>query len=140
MKTLILIVSMVLACTMTSVGQNYMGLKQAKILKDLGKPDSIGVNYIVYNDADEDGINIYYFDATGNCNSFEIIRGKSYLGEYQKMLNREFSRTCDNKYFKKMKKINYMAELVLMQDSFQIKIQETNTDLTCSAKLALLTY
>jgi len=138
MKTLALILSIVLACTMTSVGQNYMGLKQTKILKDLGKPDSTGTNFIIYNDLEEEGANIYYFDSGNNCNGFEIVRNNSYLNEYQRILNREFTKTCENKYLKKTKKINYLAELTLMQNKFQIKIQETNENIICSDKLALL--
>lgn len=138
MKTLILFVSAVLACTITSVGQNYMGMKQSKILKDLGRPDSIGSNFMIYNDLDEVGSNTYYWDENGNCNSFEIVRNKSYLNEYQKILGREFTRSCDNKYIKRMKRTNYQAELILMQDKFQIKILETKADLNCSERLAIL--
>ena len=138
MKTLTLIASIVLACTMTSVGQNYMGLKQSKILRDLGKPDSIGTNFFVYTDLVEEGSDIYYFDNEGNCNRFEIIRGKSYLNEYQRILGREFTKTCENKYIKKMKKTNYLAELTLMNDKFNINIQESNENILCTDKLALL--
>lgn len=138
MKTLLLIVSAVLACTITSVGQNYMGMKQSKIVKDLGKPDSMGNNFIVYTDLEEEGTNIYYIDKDGNCNSFEIVRSKSYLSQYRKILEREFTKSCENMYSKKMKKTNYLAEITLMQDKFQIKIQESNEDLHCSEKLALL--
>lgn len=122
MKTILLFIGILLGCSMTGIGQNYMGMSQTKILKNFGKPDSIGSNYFVYTDQEEDGENIYYFDGSGNCNSFEIVRNVSHLHGYQKILNREFTKTCNNRYVKKTKKMNYLAELTLGEGSFQIKI------------------
>ena len=137
MKTLLVIVSIALGCTMTSVGQNYMGLKQSKVLKDLGKPDSLGADFIVYTKIDEDGTNTYYFDNEGNCNGFEINRTKHYLDEYQRMLKKEFNKACENRYVKRTKKLNYLAELTLMNDKFRITIHNVASELICPEKLAM---
>lgn len=126
MKTSVLFLSISVVCTTSIVGQNYMGMSQSRIVKSIGEPDEIGINYYVYNDPEEGGDNIYYFDENGNCNSFEIIRDMSYLVDYQKMLKNEFTEACYNKYVRKTKKINFFAELTLSQEVFQIKISDVN--------------
>jgi hypothetical protein len=135
MKTLALTLSIVLGFTLSIVGQNYMGMNQSKIIKSMGEPDKVGANYYVYTALDEYGQNIYYFNETGNCTSFEIVRNISHLDEYQKILKREFKETCQNKYIKKTKKMNYLAELILMEETFQIKIKDNN-DANCGQMLA----
>lgn len=133
MKTSILLLSISLICSTPVIGQNYMGMSQSKIVSSMGEPDEIGSNYYVYNDLDEKGENIYYFDENGNCNSFEVIRSITYLGDYQKMLKNEFTEACYNKYVKKTKKINFYAELTLSQEAFQIKISDINdTKIKCN--------
>lgn len=132
MKTLLLIVGIVLLCTITSVGQNYIGMSQSKILKSVGQPDKVGENYIVYHNLNEVGDNIYYFDENGNCNSYEICRNNTYLNEYRRVLNREFNKSCQDHYFKKIKKINYQAELSLSQDTFTIKIHLADDLTACN--------
>lgn len=137
MKTLALTLSIVLGFTLSVVGQNYMGMSQSKIVKSMGEPDKVGANYFVYNALDEYGQNVYYFNESGNCTSFEIIRNIEHLDEYQKILKREFKEACLNKYVKKTKKMNYMAELILASDSFQIRIQDnSNSDTNCGQMLA----
>jgi hypothetical protein len=126
MKTLTLITVIILGYTLTIAGQNYMGMNQSKIKLSIGDPDLIGHNYFVYNDLIEDGENIYYFDENGNCNSFKIVRNISYLGEYQKMLKKEFKEAGQNKYIKKTKKIYYLAELTQWENTFQIKVEDSN--------------
>jgi len=123
MKTFI-IISILFAFSITVVGQNYMGMSQSKIVKCIGEPDRRGDNFYVYNVLEEKGENIYYFDEKGNCNSFEIVRNISYYNEYQKMLESEFVSASKNRYVKKTKKINYLAELTLAKDTFEIKIQD----------------
>jgi hypothetical protein len=132
MKTSVVLLSIFLVCSTSIVGQNYMGMSQSKIVKSMGEPDKIGSNFYIYNDLDEKGENIYYFDGNGNCNSFEIVRDMAYLQEYQKILKSEFNETPDNKYVKKTKKINYKAELILSSDKFQIKIQDSDTGIICN--------
>lgn len=137
MKTLALTLGIVLGFTLSVVGQNYMGMNQSKIIQSMGQPDKIGANFYVYRALDEYGENIYYFDESGNCKSFEIIRNISHLNEYQKILKREFKETCLNKYIKKTKKMNYLAELILSDESFQIKIHDiVNPEASCGQMLA----
>jgi hypothetical protein len=107
-------------------GQNYMGMSQARIINDLGDPDRRGENFIAYRDLAETGENVYYIDQTGNCTSFEIVRGVSYLRQYKRILKSEFKAAGDNKYEKKTKKIHYCAELVMMNDTFQIKVHHAS--------------
>jgi hypothetical protein len=126
MKTLILIMSTFFACTFSSVGQNYMGMNQSRILKDLGEPDEIGDRYIMYKDLIEEGENIYYFNTNDTCISFLIVRNNSYLEEYQKMLKSDFTKTAENQYSKKTRKLNYLAELTQSSGKFQILIHQVN--------------
>lgn len=137
MKTLALTLGIALGFTLSVVGQNYMGMSQSKIVKSMGEPDKVGANYYVYTALDEYGENVYYFDESGNCISFEIKRDITHLEEYQKILKREFKEACLNKYVKKTRKMNYMAELILSNDSFQIRVQDiVNPDATCNHMLA----
>jgi len=123
MKTLLIFISIVLAGTITVLGQNYIGINQSRIIKTIGEPDKIGDNYIVYNNVDEEGgSNIYYFDEDNNCISFILTRTNLYYDDYQKMLKKEFTETDGNKYLKKLKKYNCMAEITKSQNEFQIRI------------------
>lgn len=132
MKRLALTLSIILGLSLTMVGQNYMGMNQSKIVKENGQPDRIGDNFYVYTNMGEYGENIYYFDQGGNCISFEIVRKNLYLEEYQRILGREFTETCNNKFVKRTKKLNYIAELVLSKDTFLIKIQDAgNAEYNC---------
>lgn len=124
MKTLALTLMIALGYTLSVVGQNFIGMNQSKIIKSMGEPDKVGTNFYVYTALDEYGENIYYFDKGGNCISFEIIRNNSHLEEYQKILRREFNEASQNKFVKKTRKLNFIAELKLLEGSFQIKIQD----------------
>jgi hypothetical protein len=135
MKTLALTLSIVLGFTLSVVGQNFMGMNQSKIVKSMGEPDKVGANYYVYSALDEYGENIYYFDKSGNCTSFEIIREISHLEEYQKILKREFKEASQNKFVKKTKKMNFMAELILSDNTFQIKILDSDNMETSSGQM-----
>lgn len=135
MKASILLLSISLVSSTSIVGQNYMGMSRSKIVNSIGEPDKVGCNYYVYNDLNEKGENIYYFDGNDNCNSFEIVRDLTYLNEYQKILKNEFNKTPDNKYIKKTKKINYKAELILSKDKFQIKILDSGENMICKYPL-----
>jgi hypothetical protein len=126
MKTLLLIISIVIACTITAIGQNYIGMDQSKIIKRFGEPDEKGDNYFVYSNLIEEGTNIYYFDEDAKCVSFLIVRNNNYLNDYQKMLNKEFTKTCENKYLKKSKKINFLAEITKSAKKFQILVKSAD--------------
>lgn len=130
MKKQILIISIVLAGIVSVYGQNYMGMSQSKIIKRLGEPDERGENYLVYSDPNEDGKNIYYFDENETCSSFILIRDNTYYQNYQKILNKEFTKTSENKYQKKSKKINFQAEITKSRDVFQIRIQNNTANST----------
>lgn len=124
MKTYLFAVGIFFTSSLVVMGQNYMGKSQYEVLESLGEPDSIGNSYLIYSDLHEKGNNIYRFDEKGNCTSFEIVRNISYLNEYQRMLNREFKSAGKNKYIKKTKKADFMAELILSDKTFQIKVRD----------------
>lgn len=126
MKTLLLIIGVIIVSSMRIVAQNYMGMSQSKIISGMGEPDRVGENYFVYNDLNETGQNVYYFDNKGNCSSFEIIRRVSYLKQYKRMLKTDFNEAGDNKYEKKTRKIHYCAELQVMKETFQIKVHHAD--------------
>jgi hypothetical protein len=128
---------MILACTVTGVGQNYMGMSHSRILATLGEPDEIGSNYVIYTDLNEEGDNIYYFNENENCISFQLVRNNSYLNEYKKMLKREFTETSSNKFLKKTKKMSFVAELTLSNDKFQILIHESDCSSQCCIRQTL---
>jgi len=138
MKTLLLTTGIFLVFSMTSVGQNYMGMNRSRILANLGEPDAVGNNYIVYNDIDEEGENIYYFDESENCISFQLIRNNSYLKEYQKMLKRDFVQTSDNTYIQKIKNSNFQAEVTQLPTRFKIHIHTPEEDLSTVDNLAIV--
>jgi hypothetical protein len=129
MKTLLLIIGMSLSIIFVANCQNYMGLNQTTIIKRYGTPDFKGVNYIVYFDLEEDGINTYFFDDKNICSSFVLTRPTNYLSNYQKLLKREFNSTLGNIYIYKSKKVNLKAELTKSTDEFQIRI--ANADDNC---------
>ena len=136
MKTLMVIISIVLACTITSVGQNYMGMSQSKILKSMGEPDVKGESFFIYTDYLENGENIYYFDENNNCTSYTIVRNNEYLKDYQKLLKKEFKQSSENKFWKKTRKTNYSAEITKSKDKFQIRIQQVKSTSDTSDKTA----
>ena len=126
MKTILIITSVIFFGASVSNGQNCIGLNQSKILKKFGTPDSLGTNYIVYVDQQEEGTNTYYFDANNNCNAFVIKRASNYYANYQKLLDKNFTRTVENTFVCKSKKLNYKAELAQFSKEFQISITYNN--------------
>jgi hypothetical protein len=124
MKTLMLILITVLACTINAIGQNYIGMSQSSIISSFGKPDETGDNYIVYTDQQEEGTNIYYFDKNKKCVTFVLVRTTDYLENYKKMLEDEFTQTASNTFVRKAKDITFLAELTQTEKEFQIRIQK----------------
>jgi hypothetical protein len=131
---------MVLACTITSVGQNYLGMSQSKIIKIMGEPEFKGENYFIYNDCIEKGENIYYFDENENCKTYVLVRNNDYFAEYHKILNREFTKASENRFLKKVKKVRYVAEITTSQNEFQILIQLISSPSDTSEKISIANY
>ncbi len=126
MKNLLLITSLIIFGAAVANGQNYIGLNQSKILKRFGTPDSTGANYFVYFDAQEEGTNTYFFDDNNNCEAFVITRTSVYYSNYERQLNKVFSKTHDNTYVHKSKKLNLKAEIAKNATEFQIRITSTS--------------
>jgi hypothetical protein len=124
MKTIFLIIGIIFFGVSMLKGQNYIGLTQSKIEKKFGQPDERGANYIIYNDNLEEGINKYYFDETGKCCEFVIIRTLNYLRDYQKMLDKDFSKTLEDTFISKSKSQNFKAVLSKSTNGFQIAITQ----------------
>lgn len=124
MKTALFIIGILLVTAGSVNAQNFMGMSRNKVMKSIGEPDRVENNSYVYSDLYEKGDNIYYFDENGFCKSFEIVRSNYYLKTYMKMLKNEFVEGNNNTYFIRMKNKYYQADLILLQNSFQIKIQD----------------
>jgi hypothetical protein len=129
MKNLLIILSVIFFGTAVANGQNYIGLNQSKILKRFGTPDSTGANYFVYIDPQEEGTNTYFFDDNNNCEAFVITRTSIYYSDYQRQLNKVFTKTIENTYVHKSKKMNLKAELAKTSNEFQIRITYTDSDI-----------
>jgi hypothetical protein len=123
MKATLIIIGILLVTAGSVAAQNYIGMSRNKVEKSIGEPDKVGNNFYVYSDLFEGGDNIYYFDENDFCKSFELVRNNSYLRTYKRMLKNEFVEGNTNIYFTRMKNKYYQAELVLLKNSFQIKIQ-----------------
>ena len=128
MKNLLIITYVIFFGTAVANGQNYIGLNQSTILKRFGTPDSTGANYFVYIDSQEEGTNTYFFDDKNNCEAFVITRTSIYYPDYQRQLNKDFTKTLENTYVYKSKKLNLKAELAQTSNEFQIRITNTNSN------------
>ena len=129
MKNILIITSLILLGAAATKGQNYMGLNQSQILKRFGTPDSSVTNFIIYVDSQDDGTNTYYFDNKNTCEAFVITRTSIYYSDYQRQLDKNFTKTVENKYIHKSRKLNLKAELAKRSGEFQIRITYADSNI-----------
>jgi hypothetical protein len=122
MKTISIAISIFILGIATVNGQNFIGMSQSKIIKKFGQPAEKGSNYFIYYDQTEEGINTYYFDNNNNCNAFVISRAAKYFMDYQKLINKDFTKTPENYYVCTSKNKKFKAEITNSISEFQIRI------------------
>jgi len=122
MKAILIIISIFILGITTVNGQNFIGMSQSKIINKFGQPDEKGSNFFIYYDQTEEGINTYYFDSSNNCDAFVITRTTKYLIDYQKLINKDFTKTPENFYVSTSKNKNFKAEITQTAGEFQIRI------------------
>ena len=122
MKAILIIISIFILGIATVNGQNFIGMNQSKIIKKFGQPDERGSNYFVYYDQAEEGVNTYYFDNNNNCYAFVITRATKYLIDYQKLINKDFTKTPENFYVCTSRDKNFKAEITQSSKDFQVRI------------------
>jgi hypothetical protein len=132
MKTIVFITTLILSTTFV-LGQNYIGMNQMKIVKKFGKPDEKENNYFIYYDRAEGGTNTYYFDQDLECNAFVITRESNYLGDYQRMLSKDFTKVSDYLYIYESENINYKAEIIQSDSEFHIRITPVAATMLCAS-------